>query len=338
MAQPFDVTAHELEGDAFPIAENLRVGPSGVPFFSASNTGVLAFPIQETPGAQLVWFDRSGKPIEAVTEPDDYSNPRLSPDGRKIVVCIYNRQARARDLWIVDLERKSRAKATIDPADEVNPTWSADGSLIAFTSDRSGQRDVYQKPANGLGDEQLLFASSEAKSLSDWSPDGRLLLVHGPTAGISLIEVAFGKASLRPWHRTGSVSQNAQFSPDGRWIAYNSSETGRMEVYVGAASGTGGKVIVSRNGGVQPRWRRDGKEIFYIEPGDLLMAADVSTANATKFETRAVRRLFQVDFADALGSLYDVSADGQRFLVNTRVGEPIAPITVVLNWTAALNK
>ena len=337
MAQPFDAVSSTLTADAFPIAENLWAGAAGTAVFSASETGVLAFPFRDVPPSQLVWLDRTGKPIGAIIEPGDYSNPRVSPDGRKLAVCIYDRQARSRDIWVLDLERGSRTKLTQDPADDIGPTWSPDGTTIAFSSDRTGQRDIYRKAAHGGSEDLLVYTAPSADSVTDWSPDGQQIVFHG-FGEISLTgATSDGGAKPTRWYTSKFPSTNGQFSPDGRWIAFSSSESGRTEIYVAPVSGPGGKVTVSTSGGIQPRWSRDGKELYYLNLSrDRLIGVPVKTQGV--FEAGAVRELFRIDVADALGYLYDVSPDGQRFLVNVRVGEPIAPITVVLNWMADLKK
>jgi Tol biopolymer transport system component len=340
MAQPFDLKSRKLTGEPVPLAENLWPGSLGMPYFSASQTGVLAFPVRDVPPAQLAWFDRSGRLLSPVGEPGDYSNPRLSPDGKKLAVCVYDRQARSRDIWVFDLERGTRTRLTNDPADDMNPVWSPDGMSVAFSSDRKGQRDVYRKSLQG-GDDQLLYTSAAPKSVSDWSPDGRQVIFNGPQGegnGISFIsaDVTDGGNPVR-WLTSRSGPGNGQFSPDGGWIVFSASETGGNEIYVAPVNGRGGKITVSTTGGIQPRWSRDGKEIFYMTPQrDKLMVVPVTTRGA--FDAGPVRELFRLEVADALGSLYDVSPDGQRFLVNVRVGEPVAPITVVVNWMADLKR
>ena len=340
MAQPFDLASRTLSGDPVRIAENLWPGSLGIPYFSVSDTGVLAFPVRDVPPAQLAWLDRSGRRISTIGEPGDYSNPRLSPDGKKLAVCIYDGQTRSRDIWVLDLERGTRTRLTNDPADDMNPAWSPDGMWVAFSSDRKGQRDVYRKSLQG-GDDQLLYVSPVTKSVSDWSPDGRQLIFTGPQgegSGISFLRTDAAESSepVR-WLTSRFAPGSGQFSPDGRWIVFTAAETGRNEVYVAPVSGPGAKVAVSTAGGILPRWSRDGKEIFYLTPQrDKLMVASVTTGAA--FDAGPVRELFQLEVADALGSLYDVSPDGQRFLVNVRVGEAVAPITVVVNWMADLKK
>ena len=340
MAQPFDLASRTLSGNPVRIAENLWPGSQGMPHFSASQTGVLAFPVRDLPPAQLAWLDRAGRLISAVGDPGDYSNPRLSPDGKKLAVCVYDPQARSRDIWVLDLERGTRTRLTNDPADDMNPAWSPDGMSIAFSSDRKGQRDVYRQSLQG-GHDQLLYTSAAPKSVSDWSPDGSQVIFNGPADGGS--SIAFGRADGTegstpvPWLTSRFNPGSAQFSPDGRWVAFSAGETGRSEIYVAPVNEPGAKVTVSTAGGILPRWSRDGKEIFYLTvQRDKLMVARVTTGAA--FDVGPVRELFQLDVADALGSLYDVSPDGQQFLVNVRVGEPVAPITVVVNWMADLKK
>jgi serine/threonine protein kinase len=340
VAQPFDLRSRTLTGEAVPLAENLWPGSQGTPYFSASQNGVLAFPVRDTPPAQLAWVDRTGKRIATLGEPGDLSNPRVSPDGKKVAVCVYDRQTRSRDIWVLDLERGTRLRLTSDPADDMNPTWSADSATIVFSSDRKGQRDLYRRALHE-GEDRLLYTAAGTKSITDWSPDGRQIMFHGAVSdsvGISFFDVR--AANMSPpvqWQHPRSNPSNGQFSPDGRWVAFTSSESGRNEVYVAPVSGPGGKVTVSTAGGIQPRWSRDGKEIFYLTSRrDRLVAVPVQTQGA--FQAGSVRELFQLEVADALGMLYDVSPDGRRFLVNVRVGEPVAPITVVVNWLADLKK
>ena len=226
-AQPFDIASRTLTGEPVRVAENLWPGSQGVPYFSVSQTGVLAFPVRDVPPAQLVWLDRAGQRVATVGEPGDYSNPRVSPDGKKLAVCVYDRQARSRDIWVFDLERGTRTRLTQDPADDMNPAWSPDGTSVAFSSDRKGQRDVYRKSLQG-GEDLLLYTSPGSKSVSDWSPDGRQIMFHGPLAegdGISFIDAA-GASSPALWHGSPFIVGNGQFSPDGRWLAFSSSESG----------------------------------------------------------------------------------------------------------------
>ena len=338
MAQPFDEATGTLKGEALAIGENVWAGSGGIAFFSVSRNGVLVFPAHDAPTSRLVWVDRAGKQVATVTDPEDFSNPRVSPDGKKIAVCIYDARARTRDIWVLDLERGTRTRMTNDPGDDMNPAWSPDSGSIAFSSDRKGTRDVYRKDLQG-GDDRLLLESGVPKSVSDWSPDGRRIAFNGPQTtdqnGIAFVDATdAGTSGMAPFLVSRFNPGMAAFSPDGKWVAFVSYETGGAGIYVAPASG-GGNVLVS-NGGIQPRWSRDGREIFYLSTDrDRVMVVPVMNGKGPVFQPGAPRELFRVDVADALGSLYDVSPDG-RFLVNARVGGPITPITVVLNWPAEL--
>jgi Tol biopolymer transport system component len=276
--------------------------------------------------------------VATVTDPEDFSNPRVSPDGKKIAVCIYDARARTRDIWVLDLERGTRMRVTNDPGDDMNPAWSPDSGSIAFSSDRKGTRDIYRKELQG-GEDSMVLESGVPKSVSDWSPDGRRIVFNGPQTtdqgGIAFVNATDGKTSGTELFKVSRFNSGmAGFSPDGKWVAFVSYETGGAGIYVSAASG-GGNVLVA-NGGIQPRWSRDGREIFYLNNDrERMMVVPVMNARGATLEAGAPRELFRVEVADALGSLYDVSPDG-RFLVNARVGGPIAPITIVLNWPADL--
>ncbi len=341
-AQAFDLASGTVSGDPATIAENVWPGSVGMPWLSASDNGVLAFPVLDTPNSQLAWLDRSGKLVANVTEPGEYSNARVSPDGSKVVLGIFDPRARSRDIWVLVLERGTRTRLTQDPGDEMNPVWSPDGQSIAFSSDRNGQRDVFRRSADGSGEDVLLVGNQYSKSVNDWAPDGKTIMFNGPHAngdGLSLVDAAARPgAGATAYPMASPNPQSAQFSPDGRWVVFSSNSTGRQEVYAASLSGKGGSVILSTQGGIQPRWSRDGREIFYLTlERDRIMVVPVTVGETLR--AGAVRELFKVDVADVVGShLYDVSPDGQRFLVNIRVGPRITPIRVMVNWPAVLRK
>jgi Tol biopolymer transport system component len=219
--------------------------------------------------------------------------------------------------------------------------WSPDGSRIAFWSNRRGHSDLYEKPANGTGSEELLLESNVDKYPTSWSPDGQFLLYHAvdPKSQRDLwILPLSGDRKPFPFLQTEFNEREGKFSPDGRWIAYDSDESRREEIYIAPFHGTGGKRQISTSGGVVPKWRGDGKEIFYLSPDNKMMAAQMSGAGET-LEVGAVRVLFDAHAVVPPGSAYDVTADGQRFLVNTPVEQKAStPITLVLNWTADLKR
>jgi len=239
--------------------------------------------------------------------------------------------------------RRLRTRFTFDPAPETDAVWSPDGRTIVFNSSRKGHFDLYRKPANGLGAEQLLYADNLEKYPLGFSPDGRFLLycTYGnPKTGNDLWILpgplnAPGTASPYPFLRTPFNEFQGQFSPDGHWIAYQSDESGRPEIYAAPFPGPGGKRQLSTAGGQMPRWRADGKEVFYIAPDQRLMAAQV-TIKGGEFETGEVHALFGPLMGN--GYQYDVSADGQRILAITPRQTASAPLTIVQNWPAGLKK
>jgi serine/threonine protein kinase/Tol biopolymer transport system component len=343
MAQPFDTRRLELTGEAFPLAERIQFDPSGSQgVFSASENGVLAYQAGEESGSRLTWFDRNGKLTGVLGDSARYTGVQISPDGKKVAatVGIGGNQ----DIWIYDIARVLPTRFTFDPADERGAVWSPDNSRVVFSSSRKGNLDLYQKAANGAVNEDVLLQSNADKTASSWSPDGRFLLFDTfdpktkydvwvlPVPGV----IAGDHKPFR--FLQGEFNERyAQFSPDGRWIAYTSDESGRSEIFVTSFPGPGGKWQISREGGFLPRWRRDGKEIFYLY-GSQLIAADVNGRGST-FEVGAVRPLFDVRFLVTGGYAYDVSADAQRFLMNVLSGQnSSAPLTLVMNWTADLKR
>jgi Tol biopolymer transport system component len=351
MAQPFDVERLELTGDAIPIAEHVAVGgASGMAGgFSVSETGVLAYltgpaDVGGSAGvsSQLVWFDRNGKQNGTLGNQARYRDLELAPDGGRVAVSLFDLARRDFDIWLLDIARGLRTRFTFDPADELTSVWSPDGSRVVFSSPRKGRFDLYQKASSGAGVEEDLLVDSLDKYPVDWSPDGRFVLfaVRAPKTGLDLWVLPLADRKAFPLLHTPFGEISGRFSADGRWIAYVSNESGRNEVYVTPFPGPGGKWQVSTAGGNQPRWRRDGKEMFYLGPDNTLMAAAVNGQDSA-FEVGAVRSLFDTRAPSRWSgrSAYDVSADGQRFLVNTLAERAAAaPITLVVNWPALLKR
>jgi Tol biopolymer transport system component len=299
--------------------------------------------------SQLVWFDRSGKQISVLGDRASYGDLELAPDGKRAVVSLFDLAGRGRDIWLFDIARGLRTRFTFDPGDELASIWSPDGSRVVFSARRKGYLDLYQKASSGSGAEEEVLAEGLDKYPLDWSPDGRFILFSAmsPTTGVDLwVLPLFGDRKPLPILQTPFDEGLGQFSPDGRWIAYASNESGRSEVYVTPFPGPGGKWQVSAAGGnwqpttaggSPPRWRRDGKEIFYSAPDNKLMSVAVNGAGPA-FEVGSVRPLFDIRPA-VPRSAYDVSPDGQRFLVNMLAEEPASsPITLVINWPALLKK
>jgi eukaryotic-like serine/threonine-protein kinase len=343
MAQPFDPRRLVLTGDAFPIAEKIQTTNTSPPYgvFSASENGVLAYQTgQAASGSQLTWFDRTGKQIGVLGDTRYSGDLELSPDQKRASVTSPS-QAGA-DIWLYDVARGLPTRFTFGPAVAESSIWSPDGSRIVFTSNRKGHYDLYQKASSGAGTEEVLVEDNLDKFPLSWSPDGRFILYSSTSShsGTDLFALPLSKDRKPvPFLPTRFSTGQGQFSSDGRWVVYSSNESGRPEVYVAPFPGPGGKWQISTAGGSSPRWRRDGTEIFFLASDNSLMVTSVN-GKASSFQVGAVKRLFQT-YLSGPRHEYDVSADGQKFLVNSappQNGAAPAPITVVLNWTAGLKK
>lgn len=293
-------------------------------------------------GSSLVWFDRSGKQLGTAAGPAVYSNPALSPDGKRLAVGIQGGDLN-RDIWILDLERGASSKLTFDPKDDLNPTWSPDASRIAFSSDRKGERDLYVKNSSGAGDEELLLSSSLPKNVEDWSRDGRFLIYNRTVSGsgVRLWIFSFETRQSQPFFESRFSQDQAKFAPNGKWIAYRSNETGRSEIYVQTfGPGPRGKWVVSTAGGEEPQWRADGKELFYATPQspDRIMAVDVTEKNGA-FVPGIPHALFEVRLSGNGRTRWVVTPDGKKFLVmQAEEQKPATSLNIILNWPSLLKK
>ncbi len=337
-AQPFDVRRLTITGEAVPLASDLQLGGLvgfSVGAVSVSETGTLAYLAGAATPAELLWLDRSGKRLGRLGEPGDYGDVALSPDGARASVNVTDPVRFKRDVWIYDIASNLRRRLTDDPAPSTSATWSPDGSRLMFRSARKGLGDLYEKLSAGAAGEELWFADAADKSPLSWSSDARILYqAVGQETGNDLWMVSTqGDRKPVPFRRTRFSETQGQFSPDGRWVAYVSDESGRQEVFAALSDGTGGPVPVSP--GSEPRWRRDGRELFFWV-GNRLTSAAVNPRGAT-FVVDAITPLFEHQRWEGGGMSYAVSADGQRFLVNTVVEES-TPITLLINWPALLKK
>ena len=344
MAQPFDEKSFQLIGDAFPLAEHLQFDVVITrAIFSVSENGVLAFQSGAARGdSRLIWFDRSGKQTGQLGEPGFYFQPQFSPDGQKLAVASFDIRAGSADIWLYELARNVPTRFTFDPASDVAPIWSPDGSTIILSSNRKGPYDIYQKAFTGAGSEEVLLESDETKTANSWSADGRFIVYTSADAKANTKEdlwilPLFGDHKPFPFLRTQFNESFAQFSTDGHWIAYVSDESGSNQVYIAPFPGPGGKWQASRAGGSEPRWRGDGKELFFLAPDNKLMAVDVN-AKESILEIGNAQPLFEVHPNTAPGTHYDVTHDGKRFLVASAGEGSSAPITLVVNWTAELKR
>ncbi|MBA3766268.1 MAG: PD40 domain-containing protein, partial [Acidobacteria bacterium] len=343
MAQRFDADELQLTGEPSPVAEHVAYNIGlGRGAFSVSENGVLAFRSGSGDRDQLLWFDRGGKQTGSLGEAGLYFTLWLSPDERQAAVERSDPQTGTPDIWLFDLARGIPSRFTTDPAGDSSPLWSPDGSRIVFSSSREGVRNLYQKIAGGGGSEEVLLKSREEKVPDDWSADGRFIVYHtlNPKTKWDLWVLPMsGDRQPAAILQTEFNEQQAQFSPDGKWIAYTSDETGMAEVYVQTFPTSGSRVRVSTGGGNQPRWRRDGRELFYIAADRKLMAVDVKPGAV--FEAGVPQTLFNTrvltltDFRNH----YVVTGDGQRFLICSTDEETSAqPISVVVNWPTVLKR
>jgi len=344
MAQPFDASKLQLTGEPVFVAEQVGLNTVlGNANFSVSDNGVLTYMNSSNTGGQPTLFDRTGKLLSTIGQPGEYFNISLSPDEKRVAVAISSSQGGARNVWLIDIARGTPTQFTFDPAEDFVPVWSPDGSRIVFVSDREGNGNLYQKSASGAGNEELLLKTNERKWAGDWSKDGRFLIytvLSQNTKHDLWVLPMTGEKKPFPFLQSASDEDHGRFSPDGHFIAYSSDESGRYEVYVQTFPVSGGKWLVSRDGGAQPHWRADGKEIFFIAPDKKMMAADVKLEGST-FEGGVPKGLFQTEIISYPNPRngYEVSADGQRFVIITPLQENTStPITVVANWNAGLTE
>jgi eukaryotic-like serine/threonine-protein kinase len=331
LARRFDAERGQLAGDPLIVADQV-----GLDAFSVSQTGIVAFRSATTVRRQLTWFDRSGKAVGTLGEPDDNDllNPTISPDGRRVAV---DRLVQGnRDIWILDGSRMTRL--TFDPSVEAAPVWSPDGKWVAFRSSRHGVLDIFRKASSGADADESVIESPDDKTLTDWSRDGRSLLVltQNPKTGQDLLFMSFdGAPEPKVFLSTNFNETGAHFSPDGQWVAYQSNMSGRPEVYVRPFPEGGGQWQISTTGGNNVRWSPDGKELFYMGADGKLMAVPITVKGAT-LEPGTPVPLFQtqraVGVAATARAQYAVAPDG-RFLFNVTTGNaPMSPITLILNW------
>jgi Tol biopolymer transport system component/tRNA A-37 threonylcarbamoyl transferase component Bud32 len=340
VAQPFDAKAGALTGDPVPLAQDLGVDTVGLAHFSASHNGTVAFRSGEAGGGRLVWVDRRGQSEEGVGEPADMGATALSPDGRWLALALKASASSASDIWIRDLVRGVTSRFTFNEEDDENPVWSPDGTRVAWGTQRNGQFDLAVKTVGGTGEEEVLLEVEGNQFPSSWSPDGKNLLYYNidpeTSWDINVLPLE-GDRTPRPFVRTPFVEIRARFSPDGRWVAYQSNESGQSEIYVQAFPGPGGKWQISTAGGGEPQWSPDGRELFYLSQ-NRIMRVDVKTG--ADFEAGIPEPLFGVALRPiTTNNRYLLSPDGKRFLLlSSLLQDSTPPTTVVVNWTAELRQ
>jgi eukaryotic-like serine/threonine-protein kinase len=282
--------------------------------------------------SRLTWFDRSGKELGAIGEPAVYANPQIAVSGKAVAVDVTDPGNSNTEVWMYDALQGGAKRLTFDGILDAMPVWSPDGTRVVFSSSRGSAFNLYMKEASGAQDEKAICESEGDKYPTSWSRDGKYILY---VEGSDLKYLTLPEMKSTPFLKTAATSKTGEFSPDGKWVAYASNESGRWEVYVTSFPEGKGKWQVSNAGGEQPKWRADGKELFYLGEDARLMAMPVQTGQG--FNAGAPAMLFQTNPKETVATseqfLYDVAPDGQKILVNTALkNAEVQPMTVILHW------
>jgi eukaryotic-like serine/threonine-protein kinase len=345
MAQPFDLNTRQLKGAAFPLAEHVSREGSRYGGASASENGTLVYAHGESQPRRLTWFDRAGRALATLGDAAPYSSSSslaLSRDEQRVAVAQATGRPANVDIWIIDLVRGGPARRqTFEPGADAQPVWSPDGTQIAFSGPRSGKISLRQKLVDETAADALLLEGPGNITPDDWSADGRYIVFEDKTSGnIDLwVLPLFGDRKPFPLLRTEFDESQAVFAPDGHWFAYSSNEGGERNVFVQPFPVTGGKNQISTDGGSQPVWRADGKELFYLRADGTLMAVPIEAGG--QFTAGGPQALFRtaVPIFNSSRGQYAVTKDGKRFLTTASPEQPsVAPLTVVVNWTSSIQK
>ena len=338
-AQRFDISKLRPEGDAVPIADGIQIFPTTLTaMFSLSDTGILAYERAENiTGLQLILVDRKGKELDALTPPGNFSHPKLSHDGKRIA---YEQQdgGVGADIWVLDLTRRVPTRLTFEPEDETNPIWSPDDSKIIYSGPQpTGNFDVFEKASSGTTPAERLWGVNVVVLPAQWTADGTLLYwsLEAKANNFDIGRFSLQTRNSMPLVASKFDDITPQLSPDGRWLAYASNVSARMEIYIEPYPPSGAKWQVSNGGATSPRWRGDGKELFFQSNDDRIMSVAV-TAGADGLRISTPSPLFQMRTRSGTFQ-YDVSADGQKFLLDAaKGGDDKTTITLVTNWTSSL--
>jgi Tol biopolymer transport system component len=337
LAQRLDLTSLAPVGEPVSVASEVFVDTSvgstsvrGILAASASSVGVIAFRARGE-RTQLAWVNRTGQVVKMILGTDQVSDTRqgddlsLSPDGR--TAAFAKTLNGNKDIWLIDLETEIGRRFTFIDGWDGRPIWSPDSKQLIFSSLRKGVLDLYRRATSGTEPEEVLLETSEGKTAHDWSPDGRYILYQSsnPKTSDDLWALPTGNGPSEPVVHTDALECCGRFSPDGRFVAYQSWETGRSEIYIQPFMGAGSKQRISTEGGTGPRWRHDGKEMFYRAADGILMSVSIEPGVAA-VKARPPKPLFRL-----ATPVYVPSLDGQSFLTNIVV-EPASPITILLNW------
>ena len=336
MARPFDAQSLSFTGDEVSIADHIgNFASTGNAYFAVSANGEVVSYLSGQRNSRLTWLDRTGKQLSTVGEPSTYWLHRLSPDGKKLAVDIVDPKDSTDDIWINDFERGTFTRFTFDPGLENGSLWFPDGRGIVYARDRDGAPHLFQKMLSDPGEGEMLLppARTGPQYPLDFTPDGQFMIYQEPRAnnGLDLLILPMtGDRKPVPFATTQFNENEARISPDGKWIAFASDQTGRREIYVQRFSGSGERIQVSNGGGSLPRWNRNGKELLFVSQQKIM---SVSVKAGETFELGTPVELFSFDGAD-----YDVAPDGQRFLIRTTAGVPPLPLTVATAWYANLKR
>ena len=345
MAHPFDAATLKLTGEAFPVAEDVASPESyRLGRFSASEDGTLVYLTGQSDRSQVLWLNASGQQEGPVGEGAIVGGIRLSPNGQTLAEIVQEPQTKNVDVWLVDLARGVKTRFTFDPAADFDPVWSPDGSRIAWASNAKGHFDLYAKSSTGAGEAEELLVSDADKYFTDWSRDGRFIAFtqldpKGNNGADIWILPLSGDRKPYPFLATPFNEGNAVFSPDGRWLAYQSNESGKTEIYITPFPQAGGKWQVSQGGGLTPSWRADGQGLHYSTPDGHIMQASVA-ARGPAVEVGSPRDFSKVQMASPNPGAwsYAVAPRGDRVLVLQAEKGAAVPLTLVTHWTEGLKR
>jgi len=338
MAIPFDYKTLQVRGKAIQAVPDDNVEYwwfTGDPLMSASRTGTLAYTTGKNSRTQLTWVDRSGRRLGTVGEVAAYFDPVLSPDGAHAAMEKHDFERGSGDIWTVDLDRGAFSRLTSAPGFENSPAWSPDGKRVAYTSDQGAHPSIYVKSASGTGPEDIVDSGGARPFPMDWSPDGRYLLfiTRGKGTQFDIWAYDFERRAGAPLIASAFDETGARFSPDGKWVAFASDASQATQIYVRSVADGTVQQQISTTGGLEPQWRRDGKELYYVAPDETIMAVAIDTGSG-RIRTGTPQRLFTADInqRSTLRNQYAPSADGKRFLLLSVIDRNTSPIVTVVNW------